>query len=915
MKYTFASAFRPVMNLALLFCLALSLVLCAPHMAQAKDDEAGMNKDGTTSKETTVKNDAMTGANELRFKLPNGLDVYLVRDTRFPLVCTRLYVRTGSANEKPEDFGISHVLEHMVFKGTESRPKGQIARDVESRGGSLNAYTSFDKTCYLTDMPASQWKTGLDVVRDMAFHPALEADELEREKPVIISELEGDEDNPVSRLVQESLKAAFAGTPYGHPVIGYRETVNAVTPDSLRAYIRTWYQPQNMLLVMAGDIDLAQVRAHVEKEFAAYENRDDLTAIAPIDPASIRATEELGGSVKKVEVLPGKWNKVYLSLAFPVPELTNLGALNLDVLSYLLAGDGATPFEKKYRHELKLVDQISVGNMGLERLGLFTVTAVLDADKTERFFTEIVKDLKNLDMKAFTAEDLERAKFVYEDSFDRNAETLNGLTTWRALMALEFGGPRGEANMREYLRNIDFASVERARAEYLVPERLTVRALVPEGAQVGDLAAILEKEWPAGPDAGAESASVPDDGREQMTLENGVTLVLIPDTNVPYVSVHMAAAGGNALLDTKTQGLSTLAAGALSDGAGELDREAFEKALASRAMSISASSARQTFSLNGKAPARFGKELLDLLTTVYLSPRFEEAEIEREKKDMQSARKIRDDESLGALTSRLWPALFGDHPYGYDSLGTEKTVAGFTKKDVEAFWARQKNQPWVVVFAGTYDREAAIAFAKSLPKAADRAVSVKEPSWSREKELKVDVPDRNKAHLIELWPTVPQGHKDAPALKLLKAILAGQSGLLFASMRDEQSLGYTVTAQNFFAEKAGFTTFYAGTEPDRVEEARAGFAKIVAELKEKDLPKELLEAGCNTLEGAYVRARQSLSSRAAEAAGEILLDLPRDFAWLEIEKARTLAPKDLREVVVRYFEKPYVAVAIPGKSE
>ena len=104
-----------------------------------------------------------------RRELPNGLTVYVVKDVRFPLVATRLYVRTGSANEKPDQAGISHLLEHMVFKGTEHRPKGQVAQDVEALGGYLNAATSFDKTWYMTDMPAPHWRTGMDVVKEMAF--------------------------------------------------------------------------------------------------------------------------------------------------------------------------------------------------------------------------------------------------------------------------------------------------------------------------------------------------------------------------------------------------------------------------------------------------------------------------------------------------------------------------------------------------------------------------------------------------------------------------------------------------------------------------------------------------------------------------------------------------------------------------
>lgn len=138
--------------------------------------------------------DPLSGKEEQVTKLPNGLSVLILKDTRFPLVSTRLYVHAGSSYETPDQAGISHVLEHMVFKGTDSRPKSAISQEVESAGGYLNAATSYDYTVYITDMPDRHWKLGMDVVRDMAFHPTLDPQELESEKNVIVAELQRGED-------------------------------------------------------------------------------------------------------------------------------------------------------------------------------------------------------------------------------------------------------------------------------------------------------------------------------------------------------------------------------------------------------------------------------------------------------------------------------------------------------------------------------------------------------------------------------------------------------------------------------------------------------------------------------------------------------------------------------------------------
>lgn len=146
--------------------------------------------------------------------MPNGLSVLILKDTRFPLVSTRLYVHAGSSYETPDQAGISHVLEHMVFKGTDSRPKSAISQEVESAGGYLNAATSYDYTVYITDMPDRHWKLGMDVVRDMAFHPTLDPQELESEKNVIVAELQRGEDDPGQPDVQNPV----GGYAEGHPV-------------------------------------------------------------------------------------------------------------------------------------------------------------------------------------------------------------------------------------------------------------------------------------------------------------------------------------------------------------------------------------------------------------------------------------------------------------------------------------------------------------------------------------------------------------------------------------------------------------------------------------------------------------------------------------------------------------------------
>ena len=206
-----------------LFSLVAVLVLAAgcqathmkqPSAEQKLPDAALPSLAETASGETHV------------VTLQNGLRVLIKEDDRFPLASIKLWVHAGSGYETPDIAGISHLLEHMVFKGTEKRAMGEVAMEIESVGGNLNAGTSFDYTVFYVDMPHDQWKLGLDTITDMAFHPLIDPQgNLESEKKVVLEELERGEDTPSRKLFKTLQSMIWKGTSYEWPIIGYRETV------------------------------------------------------------------------------------------------------------------------------------------------------------------------------------------------------------------------------------------------------------------------------------------------------------------------------------------------------------------------------------------------------------------------------------------------------------------------------------------------------------------------------------------------------------------------------------------------------------------------------------------------------------------------------------------------------------------
>jgi zinc protease len=794
-----------------------------------------------------------------------------------------------------------------VFKSTLSRPTGAAARDIEAAGGYLNAYTSFDSTVYLVDMPAAHWKLALDVVKDMAFHATLDPKELALEKDVVVAELQRGKDSPTSRIFDILLAEALKGTPYEHPIIGFEKTIRACTPQQIRAYIARHYQPQSMLLVVVGKVEPAQALAEAERLFG---NLKDAVSLAPPQPIAV---ENLGRG-PGVIVQRGPWNKVYLGLALPAPAEKDMRSITLDVLAYLLAGDPSAYLNRRYKHEKQLVHAVRTGNMSFERLGLFYIGVELDADKLEEFWKEFCADLATLEAGRFTPQELAAAKLNLEDGIHKTKESLGGLASWKGQLQFFQGGQEAEGNILAFLRQIEMPQVQEAIRGWLRPERLAVAVLLPENAKEPDMQGMLASAWPVSGKAAAGKELVSKDA-ETVEIAPGQRLILLPDSTLPYIAVDMAWPGGDALLAPEEQGLASLAARTLTTGAKKRGKQEIERFLADRAANLNASADKQTFSLSLRAPARFSDELLTLVHELLQEPAFAAEEIAREKNNQTAAIRSSEDKPLSLLFRKLPPFLFPGHPYGYVKLGMPEQVQAFTADEIRAFWAKQSTQPCVIAVAGDFDRENILAFART--RAGSVSVSKEQrlpaPAWGTQRQLDLALPGRQQAHYMLIFKTVPAVHPDAPGLELLESILSGQSGPLFAELRDKQALAYTVATFARLSQEAGYMAFYIGAEPGKLTRAEAGFQKVLKELHAKLLPAEALTRGVNRMEADYYRARQSLASRSGEASLLAALGRPLSFSRDRIAKARNLTPQDILRVIRLYLkpESAYVARVLP----
>ncbi len=845
-------------------------------------------------------------------RLKNGLTVLIKQDDRFPLVNARLYVHAGSGYETPNQAGISHLLEHMVFKGTEKRGPGQSARDIESVGGNMNAATSFDYTVYYVEVPEEQMALGLDVITDMAFHAAIKPEELKSEKEVVLKELERGEDSPSSMLFKTLQGMLWKGSSYEWPIIGFRDTVRGLSSEDIHNYINKFYQPQSMMLAVVGKVDPDKVLAEAKKLLGGLQNTRSVT---PPDPIAIPAK----GDGPTVVTLPGQWNKVYLGAAFPIPNGTSAKCAGLDVLAQLMGGDDTSRLYRKFKYDKQLVDDISMSAMTLERGGLLYVSATLDADKVEEFWKELTTELATFNPDDFTDQEIRRAKLNMEDALFLTKETLSGLASKTAYFQFFENGEEAEQNYLFELNQINRKEMRTLYHEFIRPDRLSTCVLLPKDADIKaeTLTEIAARNWPMDKTMAKKADISADTGEKVIDLPGGGRLVLLPDATLPYTAMSLYFAGGDGILSKGQEGLAALTARSLTRGTMEQSATELEDFLSDHAASLSASAGRNVFALEAKFPVRFTDKLLPVMRQTLTAPAFDSAEIERAKQDQVASIKAREDRPLGLAFRHLFPFLYTSGPYSLLHQGTAEEVEKLNQTDIMRFWGRQAMQPFTLAVCGQFDEKAIEDWATSLAQTMTLPGDTYDfttPDWNTEREETFHLPGRNQAHLIMVFPTPGKTDMEASAkLDLLKAALSGQSGLLFRDLRDKQGLAYTVTAFNWQSVNTGFTALYIGTDPDKIDQSLEGFKRILGDLASKPLPEQELTRARNILLGDYYQEHQSLISRSREAASLMVRKMARDYEEKIIQRAKSVTPEELRDTVRQYLDpaKAYLVKVMP----
>ena len=814
----------------------------------------------------------------LAYRLPNGLTVVMKEDRSAPVVALQMWVQVGGADETDELAGIAHVFEHMLFKGTDKREVGQIAREVSAAGGSVNAYTAHDQTVYHLTLASRHFENGLDILADATQNSTFDPEELAKEREVVVEEIRRGMDSPRRALQETLFGTMFQKHTYGRPVIGSKETVRAMTREDMLEFFDEWYAPNNMTLVLVGDFDTTEARGMVERMFAGAEANPDLKHSRPEEPPQ----EEL-----RIAQQARDFQQDQVGLAFHIPSVKDEDSFVMDVVSDILTGSSNALLTNELVNTLRIATNVFSYSYTPKDSGAFVAGVTLEPGDREEVVRQSLRIIFGLAHGNVPPRRLALAKTRTAGNFVYGMETtqsLAGQLGWFQVIAGDLQYPH---RYLEYIEGLSPAQVASVARKYLHPDNLTIGVVAADGSSLSDedrLRQIVAEEW----EAAAERAPMLDvverteiEGTTHVTFENGTVLLVTPDPTLPIISVAGGMLGGLRDEPVELAGISNFMTSMLRQGTETLSREELTDRLEAinGSMSFSTNPDNISFSMRYIQPEGESSYVgLPLLADVIQNASFPDDEMENIRRRLLAEFDQREDNLFQVAVLNYLPMVFGENGYGRMALGDRNVVREMERQQLLDYAERSlRSDVMVVSVVGDVDPDRFIEeYAREF--AQHRSTGEfqrKELTLPRHDAPKTTVVEKGRAqsHILYGWPAPSIRGEDRYAFEVLNAIMSGMGGRLFLELRDRQSLAYSVTSILPMRYDAGSWMVYIGTAPDKVDEAIAGIRHQMDFLREKGVMEREVEEAKAFLVGKQAVDLQTRSARASTMLSGQLSDL------------------------------------------
>ncbi len=829
--------------------------------------------------------------------LDNGLTIVVQEHRTAPVVTVQAWVKAGSTTEGDlTGAGLSHFLEHMLFKGTARRDVGRMGREVKSIGGHTNAYTSFDRTVYYINCDAVAVNTALDILTDVLNHAAFNPEEVEKEREVIVKEMNRGRDSPSTWASRMLFHEAYLRHPYRHPIIGYEAQLRAVTRADLVAYYERFYAPNNLALIIAGDVDGPAVMAEATRLWAGIPRRGLAEPARPTEPQQLAprtATEERDAQL------------AHVAMGFHGPALASDDLFPIDVLSLILGGGRTSRLYRSVREAQALVYSISTFSYTPRDPGLFGIGFSCDPDKRDAAREAVLAEIEHVQQDGVDPAEVETAKRKVVAQYHFGRETATQLAESLGTGLVLAGDLHFDERYVAGIQAVTAADVQRIARRYLVEANRTVTSVVPRGARAVRAAA-------EGPGPVAMPAV--------HTLDNGVRVIVRENRTTPLFALRALVLGGLRSEDETNAGITNLMQVLLTKGTTRWNAAELAQVVESRGGTFGTWGGYNSWGVHARTLAADWAVACDVVDQMLLHPTFPDAELDRERAAVLASIRAQEESVQTVAQRRLRRELYPTHPYRWLTDGAAEVVARLTAADLRSHHRRLLDPARIVVaVSGAVDTAALLArLNKSIgrvPAPADQWPAPAPPTFVRHTgQIVRDERETAQTIILLAFPGITMADPRRSALDAIEVALNGQGGRLFQSLRDERGLAYSVGMFGAPGLERGFVAFYIATVAEHRAQALAGLWEEITRLRQDGLSATEIADARRVLLSQQARGLETNDDFAFSVGLDELYGLGTTYYLGLADRLDTLTPAVTQEVAAELFQREWALVVDVGPA-
>lgn len=848
-----------------------------------------------------------------RVTLENNLNTLFIHNEGSTAATVQIWFRAGSALEKKDEQGIAHFLEHMFFKGTSKRPGAMIAHEVESFGGEINAFTSFDYTCYYINTPNDHLNETVDILMDMVSNPEFKQEELVPERDVVFEEYRRSLDNPSQYNFNQLQKTSFTGG-YNHGILGTEQNIKNFSREQLMSFRRNNYNLENALLVVAGDL---KTRDQIESTITKFRIPNGHKSRFP----KFKLKNKFSINVHQKEV-----RQAVLTMVIQAPDYADSKAAAEDLALNCLA-HGET---SKLYQNLVVSSPIASGTSGSTMYfvdgGAHFLRIVFPTENIKEVFSKFTQTIQAAIKEGFNSEDIVKIKNQYIASKVYEKESIEAFAFSLGHGFAQDGNIFCEDEFISKIKRCSSRSVNNSLSQILqreihytlqIPKEDSIKQAKSE---IEKLNTTIKKIAQKGNKEKTNTSitSKYDSNTKVYDLKRGIKLIHRPNAMTPTFVMHAYVKGGLANENKSNCGTHYILGRSISYGYPKFPYEKLKTDLENKSAALSGFSGKNAYGLTMHGQTDHKEELFQHFFKTLLTPSFPSKLVNLEKKLVLRALENQKEDPLKACFKTFNSLIFNKHHYSLDIIGTPKSIKGVSSKTLKELHHKNVSKSELVfTFCGDLDAEEVIdlinKYIDSLKPRNFKKTKIKEPK-SILGERKFIEFDREQTQIFIGTAGYSIGHKEDIFLKMITAHLSGQSSELFVEVRDRQGLCYAVQPIHHAALEGGYWGIYIGAGSDKTEAAKEAIMAIIKKLSKNGLTKDEFERTKKMMAGNNLLNIQTNDDYANIYSVPVLHSLDIDYTHLVNEKIKKVKHTEFNRFIKKFFASEWNIIEVGPKA-